>query len=316
MARAGVLVSINEDGRLRLQHGFVRKEDVPEAATAFLDHVDRDGAPPDDGDHNGRGASMADNGGDQPDESDPASPLPDRLVQDLTSFRTVALRNALADDYPTAFLAVLHAMCLDLFYQYGSHSCLQVRANEQFPAAASGLADFAAAKAIDQRHEHWQAKLPEDPCDLWAALLELDRQGSVGALFAHCASLTVNAVREPHQPRRVALRHADTLAAALALDMTAAGWTPTADNYLGRVTKARILDAVREARGEDTARLIEHMKKGDMAKEAERLLEGAGWLPEPLRTVNRRGTLTPDRRPILTPPLCASSAAQGRSCGA
>ena len=32
--------------------------------------------------------------------------------------------------------------------------------------------------------------------------------------------------------------------------------------------------------------------------------------------VNRRGTLTPDRRPILTPPLCASSAAQGRSCGA
>ena len=33
-------------------------------------------------------------------------------------------------------------------------------------------------------------------------------------------------------------------------------------------------------------------------------------------SVNRRGTLTPDRRPILTPPVCASSAAQGRSCGA
>jgi hypothetical protein len=32
--------------------------------------------------------------------------------------------------------------------------------------------------------------------------------------------------------------------------------------------------------------------------------------------VNRRGTLTRDRRAILTPPLCASSAAQGRSCGA
>jgi ParB family chromosome partitioning protein len=143
---------------------------------------------------------------------------------------------------------------------------------------------MAAAKAIEQRHEHWQTMLPEDPHDLWAALVELDRQGNLGALFAHCASLTVNAVREPHQPRREALRHADTLAAAVSLDMTAAGWTTTADNYLGRVTKPRILEAVREARGDETARLIEHMKKADMAKEAERLLQGTGWLPEPLRT--------------------------------
>jgi len=29
--------------------------------------------------------------------------------------------------------------------------------------------------------------------------------------------------------------------------------------------------------------LIEHLKKGDMAREAERLLDGTGWLPEPLR---------------------------------
>ena len=91
-------------------------------------------------------------------------------------------------------------------------------------------------------------------------------------------------MREPHQPRREALRHADTLAAALALDMTAAGWVTTADNYLARVTKAQILEAVREAKGDDTARLIEHLKKGDMAREAERLLQGTAWLPEPLRT--------------------------------
>ena len=50
-------------------------------------------------------------------------------------------------------------------------------------------------------------------------------------------------------------------------------WTPTVDGYLGRVTKAQILDAVREAKGEASAQLIEHLKKGDMAREAERLLE-------------------------------------------
>ncbi len=55
------------------------------------------------------------------------------------------------------------------------------------------------------------------------------------------------------------------------------------ENYLGRVSKPRILEAVREAKGEAAAQLIDHLKKGDMAKEAERMLEGTGWLPEPLR---------------------------------
>jgi ParB family chromosome partitioning protein len=68
--------------------------------------------------------------------------------------------------------------------------------------------------------------------------------------------------------------------------MVQAGWRPTVDNYLGRVTKLRILEAVREAKGEPSAQLIDHLKKADMAKEAERLLDGAGWLPEPLRLVD------------------------------
>jgi ParB family transcriptional regulator, chromosome partitioning protein len=102
-------------------------------------------------------------------------------------------------------------------------------------------------------------------------------------LFAHCASLTVNAVHEPWNRRPRALAHADRLAQAVGLDMVAAGWTPTVVNYLGRVTKARILEAVREAKGEASAQLIDHLKKADMAKEAERLLMGTGWLPEPLR---------------------------------
>jgi len=65
--------------------------------------------------------------------------------------------------------------------------------------------------------------------------------------------------------------------------MVQAGWRPTVDNYLGRVTKPRILEAVREAKGEASAGLIDHLKKADMAKEAERLLENSVWLPEPLR---------------------------------
>jgi ParB family chromosome partitioning protein len=80
------------------------------------------------------------------------------------------------------------------------------------------------------------------------------------------------------------IEHSHVLARAVGLDMVAAGWKPTVDTYLARVTKPRILMAVAEAKGEQTAGLIDHLKKGDMAKEAERLLDDSGWLPEPLRT--------------------------------
>ncbi|WP_308219643.1 hypothetical protein [Azospirillum argentinense] len=36
---------------------------------------------------------------------------------------------------------------------------------------------------------------------------------------------------------------------------------------------------MREARGPEAAQLIDHLRKPDMAKEAERLLAGSGWLP-------------------------------------
>ena len=89
------------------------------------------------------------------------------------------------------------------------------------------------------------------------------------------------------------IAQADRLVHAVHLDMVEAGWRPTVENYLGRVTKPRILEAVREAKGDQAAQLIDHLKKAEMANEAERLLEGTGWLPEPLRladSANRSDT--------------------------
>ena len=79
------------------------------------------------------------------------------------------------------------------------------------------------------------------------------------------------------------MSEADRLAKATGLDLVAEGWVPTADNYLNRVSKPRILEAVSEGAGEQAAQLIDHLKKGDMANEAERLLADSGWLPEPFR---------------------------------
>ncbi|MFG1193138.1 chromosome partitioning protein ParB, partial [Xanthobacter flavus] len=100
---------------------------------------------------------------------------------------------------------------------------------------------------------------------------------------AHCAALTVNAVKQPWERKPRAHETADRLASALALDMTV-HWTPTVRTYLGRVTKAHILTAVREAAGNEAAERIAGMKKQAMAITAEQLLAGTGWLPALLRT--------------------------------
>ncbi len=61
-------------------------------------------------------------------------------------------------------------------------------------------------------------------------------------------------------------------------------WQPTVASYLGRVSKALILDAVREGAGAGAAKRLEGMKKEPMAEAAAGLLEGTGWLPALLRT--------------------------------
>ena len=151
-----------------------------------------------------------------------------------------------------------------------------------FSAQAPGLKDTACAKSIEARHIEWEKHLPEDSSELWAILLGFDA-ATRQALFAHCAALSINAVHEPWNRNKERQTHAEHLAHSVALDMVAAGWVPTVENYLGRVPKLRIVEAVREAKGERSAQLIEHLKKGDMAVEAERLLADTGWLPEPLR---------------------------------
>jgi ParB family chromosome partitioning protein len=302
IARAGVFVSIDAEGRLSVDRGYVRPEDEapmedPEAGQG-VDISSNEGQEPDGSGAQRTAISVAGAAADSEDnDEDAARPLPERLIIELTAHRTLALRDALAENPAITFQAVLHNFVLTAFYRFAtSGSCLEIGLRTPtFPASAPGLRESASAKAVEARHESWKARLPKDEKDLWDALTALDGTAQA-SLFAHCASFAVNAVYEPanrYNDGRVSahgvrarLDQADVLARAVGLDMVRAGWEPTVDNYLGRVTKPRILEAVREAKGEPSAQLIDHLKKGDMAKEAERLLDGSGWLPEALRLVD------------------------------
>ncbi|KAB2760775.1 ParB/RepB/Spo0J family partition protein [Rhodopseudomonas boonkerdii] len=308
IARAGAFVSIDASGALRVERGYVRPEDEPAIPQAEGEAEAEQSATPAATSASGdttEGQTCTSANTEAPDQEEGIKPIPDRLMTELTAYRTLALRDALAGDPDVAFLAALHALCLKLFYRYTPESCLDVDAKSVvFGSQAPGLGDATIAKAVDQRHRQWSAQLPRESAELWDALTSFDRD-SRDALFAHCIALSVNAVYEPSNRRPRALDHADRLAEAIGLDIAAAGWSPTVDNYFGRVTKARILQAVREVKGETAAQLIEHLKKGEMAERAEELLTGSGWLPEPLRTPGRPSSATsssPESGPI-SPPL-------------
>jgi ParB family chromosome partitioning protein len=319
MARAGVFVSIDVDGSLLLERGYVRPEDE------LVAEPDRDGAEGDGADTVRAVASDEDSEGDRgalvsnvvsinaaTDDDDDADdeivkPLPDRLVADLTAWRTLALQDAFAQSPSTAFATVLHAFVLSTFYLASHESCLQASLNGvSFAWAPTTLRNSGPAKSIAERHARWKERLPKSDKDLWEALLQLDG-AEQAALFAHCASKAVNAQAEivpKHDNGRVSkhsverrLGHSHVLARAVGLDVIGAGWKPTAEDYFRSVAKPRILADVSEAKGPKFAEMIDHLKKGDMAREAERLLEDAGWLPEPMRTPEAADLLATDPVP-------------------
>ncbi len=282
VVRAGAFVSLDPSGALRIERGFVKPED--EASTEVVGASEEDAAAHADEDRSQTAASpCADEESDDASE-EPDRPFPDRLLIELTEWRTLALRDALAKRPDIAFMAALQAICLDHFYMRGQHSCIDIASRQSvLRSGAAGLSDSAAAASIDARHQAFAEALPADPSTLWEHLAAME-EGARMALFAHCVSLSVDAVFRPYDRRSGAVTHADHLAVAIDLDLHAAGWRPSADAYFGRITKAQILAAVREAKGEEAADRIASLKKPEMAIAAEDLLQDCNWLPAVLRT--------------------------------
>ncbi len=288
MAIAGARISLNWEGTLRIERGFVRPEDERHAPAGGGEHPPQ--AIVGEGHSTSNSATVGLEVDGENDADTASSKLPDRLVADLTAQQTLVLRARLAANPEIAHIAVLHALVLAVFYaRAGDQTCLQIEARpmplDRYEPH-SGLAHL--SERLDERHANWAGMFPTDPADLWERLLTLDFENRA-ELLAYCAALTVNAVSDPWHGRAASRDHAAALGRAVSLDMAEAGWTATVDAFLGRVTKTQILQAVREARGDQAVTLIDHLKKHDMAREAERLLEGCGWLPRPLQNNNTAG---------------------------
>ncbi|MGE4302636.1 MAG: ParB/RepB/Spo0J family partition protein [Novosphingobium sp.] len=279
IAHGGVFVVLNHDGTVRIERGFVRAEDEaladPQPESEVIDPETVEDEQAEDGDEDVQEI--------EDEDEEVGKPISDALTRDLSAHRTLALRVALGERPDMALIALTHTLTSQLFYSYAEAGCLEVRPTvTPLGSHADGIEDTPLAAKANAAHEAWAERMPRDVADLWAFIVALDDEDRI-ALLAHCVSCTVNALRLPWDRKPRSLQTADRLASALTLDM-AKDWTPTVDSYLGRVTKAHIVDAVTEGVSEDAARRIADMKKQDMAQAAEQLLAGTGWLPAILRT--------------------------------
>jgi ParB family transcriptional regulator, chromosome partitioning protein len=252
LALAGAIVTLAHDGTVRIERGYVRPEDDPQARTK--------------GKANGK-------------RHDGPAPLSEKLIAELTAYRTSALRNELALHPDVALVALVHALALDTFLPGTQGSCLEITAKRSRLAShAPGIEDSPAERQIAERHEAWGKRLPSDPAELWVfidGLAQTDRL----ALLAHCVALSANTVETRGHAEG---HHAAPLVRAVGLDM-AVYWQPNAANYLTRVNKERILEALREG-GTNDLETVARLKKPAMAAAAEAALAGKGWLPQLLRT--------------------------------
>ena len=212
IARAGVFVSIDHDGRLKVERGFVRPEDEARKEGGALAAA-------------GESRSGAQSGADTPvgadtqtgpvssepaeEEVETSPKLSGLMVVELSAHRTVAMRLGLASDPQAAFLAATHALALNAFYSASSHSCLDLSERSvTLGSHAPGIGDSLAARTLFESFGNWQMRLPADPANLWSWLLAQD-ESARAELFALCVGLSVNALNMPWERRTGVLQHAD-----------------------------------------------------------------------------------------------------------
>ncbi len=206
------------------------------------------------------------------------------LLEDLTAQKTAAMRAELVNNPAIALVAVVHALLLPVLYTYSrTQSALQISLHIE--DLASYMSDAEGCKGLIELtalRELFGQQLPGDGADLFG-WLSGRTQDQLLDLLAYAAAHAVNVVEKKHTDRSNGIAQGNELGRALNINI--ADWfTTTGDNYLSRINRQGIEQAVTEAKGEQKALAVKvASKKTEAVTIADRLLEGTNWIPAPLR---------------------------------
>jgi ParB/RepB/Spo0J family partition protein len=223
-----------------------------------------------------------------PWDEDPPIPVFDtdysqRMMQELTSVRTRALRMALSGDVDIALALAVYAL--------GTH---QIAHTGPIGLSVHAFASFVNADhdtLIERRDILMSACTNTEPeWFTWCMAQSRDVLLEVQAILIASSMDLSHSATTPHCTRKQAI--ADALATRLQVDMRQ-HWSVSIDYFMG-LTKAQIITAIEAApvnvANTDTkgkvvfAKHLASQKKDDLAVIATQALEGTGWLPDVIAT--------------------------------
>jgi ParB family chromosome partitioning protein len=272
-ARAGVIVTINREGDATIIRGLLREADRKALEVAQRKARKDDTRTGD--------AERAEAHGEPELPTPTTNGISEALTRRLAAHRTAALQAMLAGNVQVALASLTHTLMRRAFVDdYGAdRPAMQITATATAHAllsVADDLKGSRAFQAVDDAKARWRERLPAARSEWFGWLAGLP-QGELLDLLGLCAALTVNAL-----PSVNAAQDSAAIAQAVGLDM-ADWWDPTAEGFLNHVSKAQIVQALREA-GPDLARDgVESMKKDVLINTAAGRLRGTRWLPALLR---------------------------------
>lgn len=253
LSRAGAVLSVGYHGEIEIRRGLVRPSDAKAPR-----------APP-------SSASETSSG-----EKPPSS----ALIAELSAQKTAALAATLSTRADLALAVAVHALATPVFYPGSERGCVGLRLVRPDLERSLFAPDRCnAVKALASAEEAWRKRLPGEETDLLSWCLAQPQETLLG-LVAFLTALSIDVIESKHKPcRRIA-----SAALAKACDLDLARWyRPAAETYFAKVPRASIVLAVEEATGKPAAPGWLKLKRGELAKKAEKLVAPTKWLPAPLR---------------------------------
>lgn len=216
-----------------------------------------------------------------------ADAIPERLMLNLTAHRTAAIQACMVANQKVTLAALAGRFATSVFddYRVGDTPIKISRTNawHVLENASPTVGTSRAEEVMGAERKRWEELLPADRKTWLQWFIDQPLEVSL-SMIVFATAETVQA----QQSRVDSVDHASGLAAALDLNMNQ-WWEPTPENYLDLVPKARLIDAVTEAKGAEWAKDMPKLKKVEAVNMAADALAGTNWLPFPLRKVEQKG---------------------------
>lgn len=284
MQHAGAIISLHY-GQLRMDRGLVRTADRANVTSVL-----------------GEGERLS--GG---RETEPAgrksNTISDALRRSLLGHRNLAAQFVTATNPKAAKILIVCKFVTDMRNDWnGSPTDMGISSGygARTGCPISDEVGQAKQKEFEADGNQLVGTLPTKHADLWDALAAMS-EVELDTLLAFAVARSVSLSVEPKELT-------EKYVGALGLKMED-HFVPTVSNYLGRVSKELIIDALSEAGKikSDTDRIaLLDMKKSALASEAEIRLSGTGWVPSLIRTPENN----PEKRPNSSKPKKTSTKAK------